>query len=92
LTEKGWVVDKGDITEVLSDWDHRFLVEQGDPLIEAFEASGDSDAVEVLRQPPTAEVMGLILEERLEEALPETVSEVSVEVRETGELAAGGLI
>lgn len=92
LTEEGWVVDKGDITGILSDWDHRFLVEQGDPLIEAFEASGDSDAVVVLDQPPTAEVMGLVLEQRLEEALPETVSEVSVEVRETGELAAGGSI
>lgn len=92
LTEEGWVVDKGDITEVLSDWDHRFLVEQGDPLIEAFEASGDSDAVVVLDQPPTAEVMGLVLEQRLEDALPETVSEISVEVRETGELAAGGPI
>jgi 6-pyruvoyltetrahydropterin/6-carboxytetrahydropterin synthase len=89
LTQEGWVVDKGDITEVLSDWDHRFLVEQGDPLIEAFETSGDSDAVIVLDQPPTAEVMGLVLEQRLEEALPETVSKISVEVRETGELAAG---
>jgi 6-pyruvoyltetrahydropterin/6-carboxytetrahydropterin synthase len=67
-------------------------VEQGDPLIEAFEASGDSDAVVVLDQPPTAEVMGLVLEQQLEEALPETVSEVSVGVKETGELAAGGSI
>jgi len=90
LTEEGWVVDKGDITEVLSNWDHRFLVERGDPLIEAFEASGDGDAVVVLDQPPTAEVMGLVLERQLEDALPETVSDVVVEVRETGELAAGG--
>lgn len=29
LTEDGWIVDKGDITDVISDWDHRFLVEQG---------------------------------------------------------------
>jgi 6-pyruvoyltetrahydropterin/6-carboxytetrahydropterin synthase len=90
LTEEGWVVDKGDITEVLSSWDHRFLVEQDDPLIEAFEASGDSDAVIVLDQPPTAEVMGVVLEQRLEDALPDTVSDIIVEVRETGELAAGG--
>ena len=90
LTEEGWVIDKGDITDVLSDWDHRFLVEQGDPLIEAFEASGDDDATVVLDQPPTAEVMGLVLERRLEDALPETVSDVVVEVRETDELAAGG--
>jgi len=90
LTEEGWVVDKGDITDVLSDWDHRFLVERGDPLIEAFEASGDGDAVVVLDQPPTAEVMGLALERRLEDALPDTVSDVVVEVGETGELAAGG--
>ena len=90
--EEGWVVDKGDITAIISEWDHMFLMERGDPLIDAFEASGDSDAVVVLDQPPTAEVMGLVLEQRLEEALPETVSEVLVEVRETGELAAGGPI
>ena len=91
LSDEGWVVDKGDITEVLSDWDHRFLVEEGDPLIEAFEASGDGDAVVVLDHPPTAEVMSLTLEQRLLENLPDTVTDVSVEVRETGELAAGGL-
>lgn len=89
LTSEGWVIDKGDVTSVLSEWDHRFLVEKGDPLIEAFEASGDDDALIVLDQPPTAEVMGIILERRLEETLPETVSNVTVEVRETGELAAG---
>lgn len=91
LSHEGWVVDKGDITEVLSQWDHRFLVEQGDPLIEAFEASGDGDAVVVLDHPPTAEVMSLTLEQRLLEDLPDTVTDVSVEVRETGELVAGGL-
>ncbi|WP_435180509.1 6-pyruvoyl trahydropterin synthase family protein [Halorussus sp. AFM4] len=89
LTSEGWVIDKGDVTSVLSEWDHRFLVEKGDPLIEAFEASGDGDALIVLDQPPTAEVMGIVLERRLEETLPETVSNVAVEVRETGELAAG---
>lgn len=90
LTDEGWIVDKGDITEILFQWDHRFLLQQGDPLIEAFEASGDGDAVVILEQPPTAEVMGLILEQRLEDALPPTVRNVTVEVRETGELAAGG--
>lgn len=89
LTEEGWVVDKGDITGVISKWDHRFLVEQGDPLIEAFEASGDGDALVVLDYPPTAEVMSVLLEERLMDELPDTVSEVSVAVRETGELCAG---
>lgn len=83
------MVDKGDITGILSNLDHRFLLEQGDPLIEAFEASGDGDAVVILDHPPTAEVMSIVLEQWLEEALPETVSEISVEVRETGELAAG---
>lgn len=89
LTEEGWVVDKGDITAVLSNWDHRFLVEQGDPIIEAFEASGDSEALVILDQPPTAEVMGLVLEQRLQDTLPDTVNDVAVTVRETGELAAG---
>ena len=88
LTSEGWVVDKGDITSIISEWDHRFLVERGDPLIEAFEQSGDGDALIVLDHPPTAEVMAVLLEERLVEALPDTVSEVAVSVRETGELCA----
>jgi 6-pyruvoyltetrahydropterin/6-carboxytetrahydropterin synthase len=88
LSEEGWVVDKGDITSVISKWDHRFLLEEGDPLIKAFEESGDSDAVIVLEHPPTAEVMSVILEERMLEAFPDNVSDVSVEVSETGELCA----
>lgn len=91
LTEEGWVVDKGDITSVIDMWDHRFLLEEDDPLIEAFEQSGDSDAVVVLEHPPTAEVMGLVLENELLDTLPESVSEVNVTVRETSELCAGGI-
>lgn len=90
LSEDGWVVDKGDVTAVIDDWDHRFLLEEGDPLIEAFEASGDADSVVVLEHPPTAEVMGVLLEERLLDALPDRVSNVSVSVCETTELCAGG--
>jgi len=88
LSEEGWVVDKGDVTSVIEEWDHMFLVEDGDPLIEAFNASGDSDALVVLDHPPTAEVMSVLLEERMLESFPDTVSEVSVSVRETGELCA----
>jgi 6-pyruvoyltetrahydropterin/6-carboxytetrahydropterin synthase len=65
-----------------------FLVERGDPLVEAFERSGDGDAVVVLDHPPTAEVMAAVLERRLLEALPESVTEVAVTVRETRELQA----
>ncbi|WP_324665481.1 6-pyruvoyl trahydropterin synthase family protein [Haloarcula sediminis] len=86
LTDEGWVVDKGEVTSVIDEWDHRFLVEQGDPLVEAFEESGDGDALVVLEHPPTAEVMAAILEDRLTDRLPETVSEVRVAVRETSEL------
>lgn len=89
LTEEGWVVDKGVITQILCEWDHRFLLERGDPLIEAFESSGDGEAVVVLEHPPTAEVMSLVLEERLSEVVPESVTDVSVRVRETAELSAG---
>lgn len=89
LTEEGWVVDKGDVTSIVDEWDHRFLLEAGDPLIKAFEQSGDGDAVVVLDHPPTAEVMAVILERRLRAAFPDTVSEVSVEVAETNELSAG---
>ena len=88
LSEEGWVVDKGNVTGVIDEWDHMFLVEEGDPLIDAFEASGDSDALVVLDHPPTAEVMSVLLEERMLEAFPETISDVSVTVRETGELCA----
>jgi 6-pyruvoyltetrahydropterin/6-carboxytetrahydropterin synthase len=89
LTQDGWVVDKGDITTVIDDWDHRFLLEKDDPLIDAFEQSGDGDALVVLEHPPTAEVMGVVLEQKLLEKLPDSVSDVSVTVRETSELCAG---
>ena len=89
LTDEGWVVDKGDVTAVIDEWDHRFLLEDGDPLINAFEQSGDGDAVVVLDHPPTAEVMSVILEKRLEDELPDTVTDINVEVAETGELCSG---
>ncbi|WP_458187857.1 6-pyruvoyl trahydropterin synthase family protein [Haladaptatus sp. NG-WS-4] len=89
LTEEGWVVDKGDITAIISEWDHRFLLEAGDPLVEAFERSGDSDAVVLFDAPPTAEVMSIELERRLREELPNTVSDVAVQVSETAELCGG---
>jgi 6-pyruvoyltetrahydropterin/6-carboxytetrahydropterin synthase len=88
LTDEGWVVDKGDVTDIIDEWDHKFLVQRGDPLIEAFEASSDGDATVVLEHPPTAEVMAVTLERRMLEAFPDTVSDVSVTVRETGELCA----
>ncbi|WP_123538157.1 6-pyruvoyl trahydropterin synthase family protein [Halosimplex salinum] len=88
LTNDGWVVDKGDITEILSEWDHRFLLERGDPLVSAFEQSGDGDALVVLDHPPTAEVMAVVLERKMLEAFPDSVSNVSVEVSETSELCA----
>lgn len=89
LTEEGWVVDKGDVTGIIDEWDHRFLLEADDPLVEAFEQTGDGDAVVVLDHPPTAEVMAVVLEQRMLEAFPDTVSDVSVEVAETSELSAG---
>lgn len=89
LTDEGWVVDKGNITAIISDWDHRFLLEAGDPLIDAFEASGDGDAVVELEHPPTAEVMSRYLEAEMLGAFPDTVEEVAVQVRETSELCGG---
>jgi 6-pyruvoyltetrahydropterin/6-carboxytetrahydropterin synthase len=88
LTDEGWVVDKGDVTDAIDEWDHRFLLQRGDPLVEAFEESGDGDGVVVLEDPPTAEVMGLVLEAKLRDRLPDTVGDVAVTVRETGELCA----
>jgi 6-pyruvoyltetrahydropterin/6-carboxytetrahydropterin synthase len=90
LTEDGWVVDKGDITTIIDEWDHRFLLEAGDPLIEGFEDSGDGDAVVIFEHPPTAEVMSVLLEEKLSDRLGDHISAVDVTVRETAELCAGG--
>ena len=87
LTQEGWVVGKGEVTEIIEEWDHKFLVEQGDPLIEAFKTSGDGDALVILRHPPTAEIMSVVLEEKLLDQLPDNVSEASVTVRETKELS-----
>lgn len=89
LTDQGWVVDKGILTDVIDEWDHRFLLEVGDPLVEAFESIGDGDAVVVLDHPPTAEVMSVVLEQRLHEELPDNVSDVTVQIRETNELCTG---
>jgi len=89
LTDDGWIADKGDITRIIYEWDHRFLLEEGDPLVEAFEASGDGDAVVVLDHPPTAEVMSAVLERRLLDELGENVTDIAVEVSETGQLCAG---
>ncbi|MGZ0747574.1 6-pyruvoyl trahydropterin synthase family protein [Haloparvum sp. AD34] len=86
LTAEGWVVDKGVVTNVIDDWDHVFLLEAGDPLVDAFAEAGDADGTVVLDAPPTAEVMAAVLEEKLADRLPETVSEIGVSVRETGEL------
>lgn len=86
LTEEGWVVDKGDVTGIIDEWDHRFLLEDGDPLIDAFEQSGDADAVVVFDHPPTAEVMAATLERKLGDRLGDHVSDISVEVAETSEL------
>ncbi len=88
LTQEGWVVDKGDVTDIIDEWDHMFLLQEGDPLIEAFEAAGDGDAVVVLEAPPTAEVMAVVLERKLLDALPDTVTEVSADVSETAELSS----
>lgn len=89
LTAEGWVADKGDITDVISEWDHMFLLEQGDPLVDAFEAAGDEDAMIILEHPPTAEVMSVVLEQKLEEALSDNVIGVAVQVSETHELCGG---
>ncbi|WP_256299510.1 6-pyruvoyl trahydropterin synthase family protein [Haloarchaeobius salinus] len=90
LTEEGWVVDKGDVTDVLEGFDHRFLLEAGDPLVEAFESTGDGDGVVVLDHPPTAEVMSAYFEAELEAHLPDNVADVAVRVSETSELCGGG--
>ncbi|ELY94815.1 6-pyruvoyl-tetrahydropterin synthase [Natrialba chahannaoensis JCM 10990] len=89
LTEEGWVADKGDITAVIDEWDHKFLLQADDPLVEAFETAGDEDGIVVLEHPPTAEVMSVLLEEKLLAELGENVTDVAVRVNETHELCGG---
>ncbi len=91
LTNDGWVVDKGEVTSIIDEWDHMFLLEQGDPLVEAFETAGDGDGIVVLEHPPTAEVMAVLLEQKLLDRLGDTVEAVRVSVAETGELCTGGV-
>lgn len=88
LTSEGWIVDKGEVTSLIDRWDHRFLLQEGDPLVTAFSDAGEEDAVVVLPDPPTAEIMSVHLRELLLRELPPTVEDVSVRVAETGELAA----
>ncbi|MFD1645134.1 6-pyruvoyl trahydropterin synthase family protein [Haloarchaeobius litoreus] len=90
LSDEGWVVDKGDVTDVLEAFDHRFLLEANDPLVEAFESTGDGDGIVVLEHPPTAEVMSACFEAELEARLPDNVTDVAVRVAETSELCGGG--
>lgn len=52
LTEEGWIVERGEIIRILAEWDHRFLVAEGDPLVEAFRASGDEDSSSSRTRPP----------------------------------------
>jgi len=42
----------------------------------------------VLEAPPTAEVMAVILEEKLLDALPDTVTDVAADVSETAKLSS----
>lgn len=88
LSEEGWVVDKGDVTSIIQEWDHMFLVEAGDPLIEAFRQAGDEDSLIILEHPPTAEIMAVVLEQKMTNQFGDNVTKISVSVRETGELCA----
>jgi 6-pyruvoyltetrahydropterin/6-carboxytetrahydropterin synthase len=88
LTEEGWVVDKGVVTDIIDEWDHRFILQKGDPLIPAFKEAGDEDGLVVIDEPPTSEVLSVLLEKQLEAQFPDNVSEVKATVRETDELCA----
>lgn len=88
LSEEGWVVDKGDVTAIIQEWDHMYLVEEGDPLIEAFRQAGDGESLVILEYPPTAEIMSVVLEKQMVNRFDDNVTDVSVSVRETGELCA----
>lgn len=88
LTEEGWVVDKGIVTDIIDKWDHKFILEAGDPLVEAFRDAGDEDGLVVIDHPPTSEVLSVLLENELTQRLPDNVASVSATVRETNELSA----
>jgi 6-pyruvoyltetrahydropterin/6-carboxytetrahydropterin synthase len=89
IEEKGWVVDKGDITSIIDNWDHMFVVEEGDPLIGAFKKSGDEDALIILSHPPTAEVMAAGMKRQIANAVDKLILEdIDTTVSETDELCA----
>lgn len=67
-TETGMVMDFGDLKKVvepfLDVWDHRMILEFGDPIIECLSRL-DSDSVVVIDRPPTAENLATLLLEAL---------------------------
>jgi len=83
--EKGWLIDKGDVTSIIDEWDHRFILQEGDPLIEAFRDTGDDDALVILSEPPTTEKITQVLCRRLLNELPNNITQVDVTVQETEE-------
>jgi len=74
LTEEGWVVDKGDVTDVID------AGTTGSSSKKAIRSSTRSKRratampLVVLDHPPTAEVMSVLLEQRMLDAFPDTVS------------------
>lgn len=70
--EPGFVVDFGDIKDIVNEWDHRFLLWDQDPIYTLVEIHGEDKPAEapgIVRVPfnPTAEYMAQHLAERIYE-------------------------
>lgn len=68
IVKPGFVVDFGDIKDLVNEWDHRMLLWNRDPFLEAYDWTFDqirADGIETLEFNPTAENMAQNLAERL---------------------------
>lgn len=86
LDEVGRVIDFGCIKEIIGgwldeNWDHAFLAEAGDPIIKFL--TMNSQKLDVLLVPPTAENLARLILEACIFHLPQEIKTVSVTCWET---------
>jgi 6-pyruvoyltetrahydropterin/6-carboxytetrahydropterin synthase len=70
LNEQGFVVDFGDVKEILNEWDHRLLLWEEDPFLEGYDWTFDrlrTDGIETVPFNPTAEKMAAHMAARVME-------------------------
>lgn len=84
VKEPGFVVDFGDIKDLVNKWDHRLLLWNRDPFLDGYDWTFDSlrqDGIETLQFNPTAEMMAWDLATRIKNQFE--LTGVMVELWET---------